>query len=64
MGTSISKIKQDAELAYADEEGKAGEERLNILEKMVNARLDTTKHEIVSGERRYTLGQSWNSAGK
>ena len=49
MGAVISAIRN--QLDHSDEEQKAMNERLNILEKMVNYHLDTAKVSMLSGER-------------
>lgn len=50
MGNPISKIRQEATKA-ADEEEQAMQQRLQILEKMVTARLDNENAQVLAGER-------------
>lgn len=49
MGAVISALRQ--QLDHSEEEQKAMQQRLNILEKMVNYRLDIAKTSMLNGER-------------
>ena len=49
MGNPISKLRK--ELDQADEEQAKMQERLNVLEKMVNFHLENAKNEMLAGER-------------
>ena len=49
MGNPISKLRK--ELDQADAEKAKMQERLNVLEKMVNFHLDIAKNEMLAGER-------------
>lgn len=50
MGQAVSKIREEAE--YADDHDKRKmEERMRILERMVQSHLDKQKHHIIAGER-------------
>ena len=49
MGAAVSAIRN--QLDNSDEEDKAMQQRLNVLEKMVNYHLDTAKVSMLGGER-------------
>ena len=49
MGAAVSAVRK--QMDHSDENREAMEQRLNILEKMVNYHLDTAKMSMLSGER-------------
>ena len=50
MGQSVTRLREEAEKANDDDRRKM-EERIQILEKMVQSHLEKQKHRIIAGER-------------